>query len=252
MERKEDKIMKKLLSVLMASAMLCTPVAASASDTDNNCKIKDFLSNISQYTACTDGECSVKAPCDIFDLIGGVFEKNDAFTKDDIAQKLFDIIKEKLPEKGENVNPPEKLPEEPATPPADFEEELQTPASDNLKQIVDLVNSYRAQYGIAPVSYDAAASCAAQKRAAETEKLFSHTRPDGSRCFTALDECGVSYRGAGENIAVGQTSAKQVMTEWMNSQGHRENILNESFTKLGVGFHIGADGRYYWTQMFIY
>jgi uncharacterized protein YkwD len=58
--------------------------------------------------------------------------------------------------------------------------------------------------------------------------------------------------GAGENIAMGQDSAEQVMNDWMNSQGHRENILNPNFKKIGVGIHKGADGRLYWAQMFIY
>lgn len=74
----------------------------------------------------------------------------------------------------------------------------------------------------------------AQVRAVETKTLFSHTRPDGSSFSTALKEQGVSYRGAGENIAWGQKTSEQVMEGWMNSAGHRANILNEKYTSLGV------------------
>lgn len=121
---------------------------------------------------------------------------------------------------------------------------------DQAAQILELVNAYRTAYGASPVAYDAALSEAAAIRAKETETLFSHTRPDGSRCFTVLSQLGIAYRSAGENIAMGQTTAKEVMTDWMNSDGHRQNILNTSFTKLGIGIHRGADGRLYWAQMF--
>lgn len=133
------------------------------------------------------------------------------------------------------------------------EDEIVTaPSGDMTAQVIDLVNSYRKANGLSELSYDAEMAKAASIRAEEQETVFSHTRPDGTRCFTVLSECGISYRGAGENIAMGQTSAEEVMTDWMNSQGHRENILNPNFTKIGVGLHIGSDGRYYWAQMFIY
>ncbi len=63
---------------------------------------------------------------------------------------------------------------------------------------------------------------------------------------------GVSYRGAGENIAWGQKTPEQVMNGWMNSAGHRANILNEKFTSIGVGYHQNANGVNYWSQLFTY
>ncbi len=89
-------------------------------------------------------------------------------------------------------------------------------------------------------------------RAKELEALFSHTRPDGSSCFTVLGEYGISYSGAGENIAAGQRSPEEVMNSWMNSQGHRENIMQDSYEKIGVGHYQGQDGTQYWVQLFIY
>ena len=78
------------------------------------------------------------------------------------------------------------------------------------------------------------------------------TRPDGRSCFTVLAETKISYRTCGENIAAGQTTPQEVVKGWMNSEGHRKNILNGSFTKLGVGYVKASTGyKYYWTQMFI-
>ena len=90
---------------------------------------------------------------------------------------------------------------------------------------------------------------AAQVRAAETVQSFSHTRPNGSSFSTALTEAGVSYTRSGENIAYGQSTPQQVVQAWMNSSGHRANILNESFTTIGVGYTVSG-GTAYWAQLF--
>ena len=78
--------------------------------------------------------------------------------------------------------------------------------------------------------------------------LFDHTRPDGSSCFTALDEAGIRYRAAGENIAYGQRTPEQVVEAWMDSPGHRANILSSYFTAIGVGYR--SQGSY-WVQLFV-
>ncbi len=116
-------------------------------------------------------------------------------------------------------------------------------------RVVELVNEERAKAGLNPVTLDTAASAAALVRAKETVQFFSHTRPDGRSCFTALTEQGIRYRTAGENIAYGQRSPEEVMEGWMNSSGHRANILGESFTSIGVGYY-QENGVNYWTQLF--
>ena len=116
------------------------------------------------------------------------------------------------------------------------------------EQVVKLVNEERAKAGLPALKFDADITAAANIRAKEIKQLFSHTRPDGSSFSSVLKEQGISYRGSGENIAWGQKSPEQVMNGWMNSAGHRANILNSSFTRIGVGYV--AEGRY-WTQMFI-
>lgn len=119
-------------------------------------------------------------------------------------------------------------------------------------RIVELVNEERAKAGLKPVTLKEDVTAAAQVRAVESEISFSHTRPNGTGFATALKEAGVSYRGAGENIAWGQKSPEEVMKGWMNSAGHRANILNERFTTIGVGYHQNNKGVNYWSQLFIY
>lgn len=118
------------------------------------------------------------------------------------------------------------------------------------KQVFDLVNQYRAQNGKPALIYREDVEGCADLRAQEIIQLFEHTRPNGSECFTVLDEAGVSYRGAGENIAYGHRSAEEVMTGWIDSPGHKENILRPEFTGIAVG-HAERNGVHYWVQLFI-
>ncbi|MCH5274085.1 MAG: hypothetical protein J1E35_10455 [Lachnospiraceae bacterium] len=136
------------------------------------------------------------------------------------------------------------------TPKAEKEPEVQDKAYTYGLRITELVNQYRAEAGLSPVKYSAELSKAAQTRAFEIEKSFSHTRPDGRYFSTVLKDYGISYNYAGENIAWGQKSPEEVVTAWMNSPGHRANILNKSFTKLGVGYQQNSKGVNYFTQLF--
>lgn len=119
------------------------------------------------------------------------------------------------------------------------------------EQVVAIVNQERAAAGLSPVTLDADVSAAALVRAKECAQSFSHTRPNGSSCFTALKEAGINYRGAGENIAYGQQTPTEVMQAWMNSSGHRANIMNSQYTKIGVAYTV-INGTPYWAQFFIY
>ena len=129
--------------------------------------------------------------------------------------------------------------------------QLPDASDDYALQVVELVNAERAKAGLSPLSLHNGAADAALVRAQELKRSFSHTRPDGSNCNTALDQAGISYRGYGENIAYGQRSAEEVMQGWMNSSGHRANILNRSFTSIGVGHYKDSSGTDYWCQLFL-
>lgn len=142
------------------------------------------------------------------------------------------------------------LPDQPGNPSPD------QPGTDGSQdafanEVVRLVNEERAKAGLPALTVDRGAASAAQVRAKEIERSFSHTRPDGSSFNSALTEAGVNFSGAGENIAYGQNSPEKVMEGWMNSSGHRANILNSSYTSIGVGHYQNASGVNYWTQLFI-
>lgn len=142
-----------------------------------------------------------------------------------------------------------------STPDNDFTEDTtpeEAPDSEHafLQEVVNLVNAERAKEGLSALKIDTKVQAAAQVRAKECEQLFSHTRPDGTSFATALKEQNVSYRSAGENIAWGQRSPEEVMNAWMNSSGHRANIMNPDFTTIGVGYYENANGTDYWCQLF--
>lgn len=110
-------------------------------------------------------------------------------------------------------------------------------------QVMNLVNQERRNAGLNELKMDADLMEAAMQRAAELVFSFSHTRPSGQICFT------VSDKAFGENIAAGYWNADLVMNGWMNSEGHRANILREYYTSIGVGC-FWYDGVGYWVQLF--
>ena len=124
--------------------------------------------------------------------------------------------------------------------------------STQAQEVLAQCNAQRQANGIAALSLDPELTKAANIRAQEIATLFSHTRPDGRKCFTVLDQIGYSYWSAGENIAAGYGNSSAVMNGWMNSPGHRSNILNAGFKRLGVGYvNIpNSEYGYYWVQIF--
>ncbi|MBR1811070.1 MAG: SafA/ExsA family spore coat assembly protein [Clostridia bacterium] len=118
------------------------------------------------------------------------------------------------------------------------------------KEVVRLVNEIRVQYGLNPLTENWELSRVARYKSQDMmqKHYFSHTSPTYGSPFDMMRAFGLSYRTAGENIAYGQRTPQAVVDAWMNSSGHRANILNASYTQIGVGYE--ANGNY-WTQMFI-
>lgn len=118
------------------------------------------------------------------------------------------------------------------------------------KEVVRLVNEIRVQNGLKKLTYDWELSRVARIKSQDMKdnRYFSHTSPVYGSPFQMMKSFGIKYRSAGENIARGQATPQAVVNAWMNSSGHRANILNSSFTHIGMGYV--ADGKY-WTQMFI-
>ena len=128
----------------------------------------------------------------------------------------------------------------------EFEDDISNYASD----VVSLVNQEREQRGISPLEINDTLMEAADIRAYELTEKFAHIRPDGDSWRTVLDEVDFDEYYTGENIAMGQKSPSIVMESWMNSEGHRENILRETFNQIGVGVYRDEDARIYWVQLF--
>lgn len=121
------------------------------------------------------------------------------------------------------------------------------------QEVLALVNSERAKNGLSALSWadDVAAVARAHSSDMINRGFFSHTNPDGESPFDRLKNNGISYRTAAENIAYGQKTPADVMSAWMNSSGHRANILNKNVTELGVGAVKNNNGTIYWTQVFV-
>ncbi|MDD5926672.1 MAG: CAP domain-containing protein [Firmicutes bacterium] len=120
------------------------------------------------------------------------------------------------------------------------------------KQVASLTNSERKAKGLSALTLDSQLSKLARIKAEDMAKkgYFSHTSPTYGSAFDMMNKYGVSYRTAGENIAKGQKTAESVMNGWMNSSGHRANILSSAYTNIGVGYAKDSRGNTYWVQIF--
>lgn len=121
------------------------------------------------------------------------------------------------------------------------------------EEVLRLVNEERAKQGLGALKRASDLDNLARAHSADMIKrnFFDHTNPDGQSPFDRMRAAGISYRAAAENIASGQTSAQSVMNAWMNSSGHRKNILNSTYTEIGIGAVKSSAGKIYWTQEFV-
>lgn len=209
--------MKKLfaLTLISVSALAATPVMAQ----EKNCDYTLYTTNFSTAPSCGD----VSKYLENLKLNCGI--------------SLPEVPKKNLP-----IQYPES---DIATNQTEKEAVL-------AAEVISIINDIRRENSLSPLSANASVQNAAQIRSKEQTQLFSHTRPNGNSCFSVLSEQGISYKGAGENIAYGQKNAEEVVTAWMASESHRANILSKNFTDIGVGCYISPSGTIYWTQLFIY
>ncbi len=262
--------MKKMLrfstSLFMVAALAsCAVISAGAADRS---ALPD-CGNVKAYVI-SNGSCTTPDMSKIKDIIGNCSGSCDIKTITDQCTKagidINDLISKYgiLPddsqctdcENGESSKP--SVPEQSAAPSKPEQSEssdAQTPSVDSNvseyeKQVVEIVNRYRAENGLKPLTLNTELSKVARLKSQDMKdnKYFSHTSPTYGSPFDMMKKFGISYRTAGENIAMGQRTPETVMTAWMNSSGHRANILNSTYTQIGVGYV--ADGNY-WTQMFI-
>jgi len=156
------------------------------------------------------------------------------------------------PAKPTPVTPAKPAPATPAKP-APATPTAPTTIGTYEQQVVDLVNKERAAVGLPALKVNTKLSGVAEKKAEDMRdgNYFSHTSPTYGSPFDMMKQFGISYSSAGENIAKGQRTPADVMNGWMNSPGHKANILNSSYTEIGVGYVTDSNGNTYWVQHFI-
>ncbi|MBM7601977.1 putative YkwD family protein [Virgibacillus halotolerans] len=161
-------------------------------------------------------------------------------------------MKNEQPAKQEQTEQKEAPVQQPAQE-QEQKEQKQTESQDISQfeqEVVDLTNQEREKQGLDPLEVDAELSKVAREKSKDmaTNNYFDHNSPTYGSPFDMMKQYGISYSTAGENIAKGQRTPAEVVDGWMNSEGHRENILNGSFTHIGVGY---VEQGNHWTQQFI-
>ncbi len=167
-----------------------------------------------------------------------------------------EVGKEKVEEVAQATEPPKESVQEEKKTKRQTPQKNQTPNKATLSQaefeqeVIRLTNLERDKHGFKPLKLDESLANVARKKSVDmaTNNYFSHDSPTYGSPFAMMESLGIKYYSAGENIARGQTTPSEVVQAWMDSEGHRENILHPDFTHIGVGFEV--DG-YYWTQQFI-
>lgn len=122
-----------------------------------------------------------------------------------------------------------------------------------VKDVFDLINAERASLGLSGLIYDEALENVAYYHSIDMagKDYLDHVSPEGLGLSERLDNAGIAYTAAGENLASGFTSAQSVVTAWKNSPSHYENIINSLFTKVGLGYYAGGQNGTYWTLVLI-
>ncbi|PEW62514.1 CAP domain-containing protein [Bacillus cereus] len=169
-------------------------------------------------------------------------------------QPTENVVTEQPTAKPETQKPVEQKPAEQK--PAEQKPAEQKPAeeakslSEFEQRVVELTNAERAKQGLPALKIDTELSKVARIKSEDMQKnnYFDHNSPTYGSPFDMMKKFGISYTSAGENIAQGQRTPEEVVQAWMNSAGHRANILNNGFTHIGVGY---VESGNYWTQQFI-
>lgn len=230
--------------LILFSLCLISILVTGCSQEDNISSNEIFYQSSSEITSSESEESEISSE-----------ENNqpEASSRSNLPENHQQIIepsesaaKESIPEN--NTLPPSNA--QSIAPPQYNEPVEETPpttCTNEGNQVFQLVNQRRKENGLTELTYRNDIQDAANIRANEIISTFSHTRPDGSSCFTSVN---VNYYAIGENIASGQKSAAEVMNAWMNSPGHRANILSKQFTGIAVGV-VQYQGVSYWVQIFI-
>ncbi len=250
--------MKKITLALLCTMLIATSPVQAANNVKvilgSNCKISEALKD---KLNCTIGGSVIIGGCVI-----NPTQKPESTPIPTVAPTVAPTVKPTtaptvaptvMPTTAPTVKPTVTPTAVPTTAPTT--KPTQTPSTQNTmeQEVLALVNKVRQQNGLSVVTWaeDVAKVARAHSSDMINRGFFSHTNPDGLSPFDRLKNNGISYRTASENIAYGQKTAEAVMDAWMNSSGHRANILNKNVKEMGVGAVKKSNGTVYWTQMFI-
>lgn len=246
---------KVIYSVAAAAALLVSAPGANQADAASNCPTPE---QAKKMVVSQSGNLSQEQINNILQK----YLKNYNINWDNVQVNKQEAQKpaEQKPAAPAQAQQPAKAPaqqpakaQETAKAPAEQTKEA-APASSEVsayeKKVLELTNQERAKAGVPALKLDEELSKVAREKSRDMQSkgYFDHNSPTYGSPFDMMKQFGISYTTAGENIAMGQKSPEEVVQAWMNSEGHRKNIMNANFTHLGVG-HV-ADGNY-WTQMFI-
>lgn len=277
--RREELEMKKSIAVILLGSALLLPNnnSVEASYSDNNVQVQKvrYVEHVGEgemfnfYKLKAQRNAQFGSCVELEQYANEMLQKLMVQYKPSIQQPAKPVEKptQPAPEKpAETPTPVQPAPEKPAETPTPVQPAPQKPVETPTpvtpvqtpdasisaveQEVVNLTNAERKKAGLAPFQTDSKLMDSARAKSTDmaTKKYFSHTSPTYGSPFDQMKQFGITYKSAGENIASGQRSAEEVVKAWMDSPGHRANILNASFTHIGVGFDKNGN---YWTQQFI-
>jgi uncharacterized YkwD family protein len=249
-------LIKKITGFLAASALVMGLTACNTMDTNRNDNDDNENMNIS---ACYTSIPSNKYPHTRAVLIQDAkyqFVQMDPKQAAELQARLQQQLNQQRrqyalpPNQTQTPTQQQQTQPKQQTPTQQQQAPVSTGISQYAQQVIELTNKERARAGLPALKADAQLSAVAQKKSQDMQQnhYFSHTSPTYGSPFDMMRDFGITYKTAGENIAQGQRTPQEVVTAWMNSPGHRANILNQQFTHIGVGFEQAGN---HWTQMFI-
>ncbi|MFD2680542.1 CAP domain-containing protein [Bacillus seohaeanensis] len=250
---------KMIISTATALTLLAAPFAAGKADAAEQTQVKTYKQ---VYTYNYNGNQE-----DLNKWVQNILSKyqiqwkdmNKAPAKAEAPAPVKEQPKAETPAPAEKEAPKAEAPKQEAapTPVKEQQAKQEQPAkqtnsqlSQFEQQVVELTNQERAKQGLPALKIDAELSKVAREKSRDmsANNYFSHTSPTYGSPFDMMKQFGIQYKSAGENIAMGQRTPQEVVNAWMNSDGHRKNIMSSKFTHIGVG-HV--ENGNYWTQQFI-
>ncbi|MFB5663966.1 CAP domain-containing protein [Alteribacillus sp. HJP-4] len=267
--------MKKLfLTLVFLLAFPTTVLGQSAEQDTYKVQAGDTLSEISEIcgtslTGLLDENPELK---ELFALLPGehieipeedadAAEGEEAPAEEEAAEPAEGQAEPEAPAEEETAEPaaeeetaePAAEEEQAEAQPEEQEEADEASESQFEQEVIELTNQEREKEGLAPLESYSELSDVARTKSEDMRDAgyFDHNSPNYGSPFDMMQQFGIEYQGAGENIAAGQSSPEEVVDGWMNSPGHKENIMKSDFTHIGVGHAEGGSYGHYWTQMFV-